>query len=116
MAMKINSAYNNVYESAYAAQKQETAKKQAASGRETSETASTQKNSTVGNGKAKSTEAYAKELAKLAPSVEFKVGNSYSTAKSGKTLTINPQLLEKMQNNPEQAKETKELIRVLNRQ
>ena len=30
----------------------------------------------------------AKELAKLAPSVEFKVGNSYSTAKSGKTLTV----------------------------
>ncbi len=71
MAMEINSAYNNVYESAYAAQKQETAKKQAASGKETSETASTQKNSTVGNGKAKSTEAYAKELAKLAPSTAF---------------------------------------------
>ena len=30
----------------------------------------------------------AKELAKLAPSVEFKAGNSYSTAKSGKTLTV----------------------------
>lgn len=61
--------------------------------------------------KAKSAEAYAKELAKLVPSVEFKVGNSFSTAKSGKTLTVNPRLLEKMQNNPEQAKETKELIR-----
>ncbi len=93
-----------------AVQKQETAKKQAASGKETSETASTQKNSIVENGMAKSTEVYAKELAKLAPSVEFKVGNSYSTAKSGKTLTVNPQLLKKMQNNPEQAKETKELI------
>ena len=30
----------------------------------------------------------AKELAKLAPSVGFKAGNSYSTAKSGKTLTV----------------------------
>ncbi len=64
-----------------------------------------------GNSKTKSTAEYMKELEKLAPSVEFKVGNSYQTAKSGKTLTINPQLLEKMQNDPEQAKETKELIR-----
>lgn len=111
MAMEINSAYNNVYESAYAAQKQETAKKQAASGKETSETASTQKNSTAGNDKAKSTAGYANELAKLAPSVEFKVGNSYSTAKSGKTLTVNPQLLEKMQKDPNKEKEMKELIR-----
>ena len=44
------------------------------------------------------------ELAKLVPSVELKVGNSFSTAKSGKTLTINPQLLEKMQNDPEKEK------------
>ena len=64
-----------------------------------------------GNSKTKSTVEYMKELEKLAPSVEFKVGNSYQTAKSGKTLTINPQLLEKMQNDPEQVKETKELIR-----
>ena len=66
---------------------------------------------TAGSSKSKSTSDYANELAKLAPSVEFKVGNSFSTAKSGKTLTINPKLLEKMQNDPEQAKETKELIR-----
>ena len=63
------------------------------------------------SGKAKSQADYANELAKLAPSVEFKVGNSFSTAKSGKTLTINPKLLEKMQNDPKQEKETKELIR-----
>ena len=36
MAMEINSAYNNVYENAYAAQKQETAKKQDASRKEIS--------------------------------------------------------------------------------
>ncbi len=110
MAMEITNNYN-VYENAYATQKQQIEKKQAAPGKETSETVAAQKNSRAGNDKAKSTEAYAKELAKLAPSVEFKVGNSYSTAKSGKTLTVNPQLLEKMQNNPKQAKETKELIR-----
>ena len=66
---------------------------------------------TTGNSKSRSTSDYVKELAKLVPSVELKVGNSFSTAKSGKTLTINPQLLEKMQNDPEKEKEMKELIR-----
>lgn len=61
--------------------------------------------------KAKNTESYAKELAKLVPSVKFNVGYSLSSAKSGKTLTVNPKLLEKMQNDPEQEKETKELIK-----
>ena len=76
-------------------QKQETAKKQAASGKETSETAPAQKNSRAGNDKAKSTAEYADELAKLVPSVDFMVGNGCSSAKSGKSLTINPKLLEK---------------------
>ncbi len=111
MAMEITNNYN-AYENVYATQKQETAKKQAASGKETSETVDTQKNSKVENGKMKSsTAAYAKELAKLAPSVEFGVGSALSSVKSGKTLTINPKLLEKMQNNPAQEKEMKELIK-----
>lgn len=58
----------------------------------------------------KSTEDYINELKKLAPSVEFRVGNTFSSEKSGKTLTINPKLLEEMQNNPEKEKEMKELI------
>lgn len=66
---------------------------------------------TTGSSKSKSTSDYVNELAKLAPSVEFKVGYSFSTAKSGKTLTVNPKLLEKMQNDPEQEKEMKELIK-----
>ena len=66
---------------------------------------------TTGSSKSRSTSDYVNELAKLVPSVELKVGNSFSTAKSGKTLTINPQLLEKMQNDPEKEKEMKELIR-----
>ncbi|MCM1387417.1 MAG: DUF6033 family protein [Bacillus sp. (in: Bacteria)] len=65
----------------------------------------------AGRSKAKKTTDYANGLAKLVPSVDFKVGNACSSAKSGKTLTINPRLLEKMQNDPEQEKETKELIR-----
>ena len=66
---------------------------------------------TAGSNKSRSTSDYVNELAKLVPSVELKVGNSFSTAKSGKTLTINPQLLEKMQNDPEKEKEMKELIK-----
>lgn len=111
MAMEITNNYN-AYENIYATQKQETEKKQVASGKETSETVDTQKNSKVENGKMKSSKAaYAKELAKLAPSVEFGVGSALSSAKSGKTLTINPKLLEKMQNDPRQEKEMKELIK-----
>lgn len=54
---------------------------------------------------------YARELAKLVPSAEFKIGNGFSPGKSSKTLTVNPQLLEKMQNDPETEKEMKELIK-----
>ncbi len=61
--------------------------------------------------RSKSTTEYANKLAKLVPSVDFKVGYGCSSAKTGKSLTVNPKLLEKMQNDPEQAKETKELIR-----
>lgn len=61
--------------------------------------------------KSKSTTDYMSELEKLAPSVEFRIGNGLSSAKSGMTLTINPKLLEKMQNDPAQEKETKELIK-----
>ena len=66
---------------------------------------------TAGGSKPRSTSEYMDELEKLVPSVELKVGNSFSTAKSGKTLTINPQLLKKMQNDPEKEKEMKELIK-----
>ncbi len=104
MAITGVSSYNSVYENTYASSRKEAEKKE-----EIKETSSTQKNEE--NSKSKSTSDYVKELAKLAPSVEFKVGNACSRAKSGMTLTINPKLLEKMQNDPEQEKETKELIR-----
>lgn len=45
---------------------------------------------TAENSKSRSTTEYANELAKLVPSVDFKVGNGCSSAKSGKTLTVNP--------------------------
>ena len=102
MAMEITNNY-----SSYAAQSM--AGSNAASSTKKKETESTSE--TTGSSKSRSTSDYVNELAKLVPSVELKVGNSFSTAKSGKTLTINPQLLEKMQNDPEKEKEMKELIR-----
>ncbi len=98
MAMEITNNY-----SSYAAQSN------AASSTKKKETDNTSE--TAGSSKSRSTSDYVNELAKLVPSVELKVGNSFSTAKSGKTLTINPQLLEKMQNDPEKEKEMKELIK-----
>ena len=101
----------NAYENPYAAQKQqETAKQKAASKQEVSETAAAQKNSGTESSKAKSTAEYMKELEKLAPSVEFRMGSSYATDKTGETLTINPKLLEKMQSDPAMEKKMKELI------
>lgn len=85
MAMEITNNYNSIYESTYR----------------------TQNNSgtTMSNGD------YLKKLEKLAPSVELRIGITFSKAGSGKTLTINPALLNKMRNDPEQEKETMELIK-----
>ena len=98
--------------SGYAAQNMagsSAASSSATSGMKKKETENTSE--TTGSSKARSTSDYVNELAKLVPSVELKVGNSFSTAQNGKTLTINPQLLEKMQNDPEKEKEMKELIK-----
>lgn len=102
MAMEITSNYNS-----YAAQGM--AENNAAGSVKKKETEKT--SDTAGSNKSKNTSNYMNELSKLAPSVEFKVGNSYQSAQSGKTLTINPQLLEKMQNDPEKEKEMKEMIK-----
>ncbi len=102
MAMEITNTYSN-----YATQSM--AESSATSNTKKKGTEKTQE--TAGNSKSKSTAEYANELSKLVPSVDFKVGNSFSTAKNGKTLTVNPKLLEKMQNDPETEKEMKELIK-----
>lgn len=102
MAMQINGNYGS-----YAAQGM--ADSSAASNAKTKEAQSTAEQAE--SGKSKSTTEYMNELAKLAPSVEFKVGNTYASAKNGLTLTINPKLLEEMQNDPEKEKEMKELIK-----
>ena len=97
MAMEITNNY-----SSYAAQGM-------AGNTKKKETEKTQK--TAENSKSKKTAEYANELAKLVPSVDFKVGNVCSSAKSGKSLTVNPQLLEEMQNDPEKAKDMEDMIK-----
>lgn len=107
MAMEITNAY-----SSYAAQNvagSSAARNSAVNGTKKREAEKTTE--TAESSKSKSTEEYAKELGKLVPSVEFRVGNGCSPAKSGKTLTVSPQLLEKMQNDPAKEKEMKELIK-----
>ncbi len=104
MAITGVSNYNSVYENTYASSRKEAAKKE-----ETKETSSAQKNAE--NSKSKSTAGYMKELAKLVPSVEFRVGNACVSDKSGKSLTVNPKLLEKMQNNPEKEMDMKGMIK-----
>ncbi len=97
MAMEITNNY-----SSYAAQSvaDSTKKKETEKTRETAESS-----------KSQNTTDYANELAKLVPSVDFKVGNGCSSAKSGKSLTINPKLLEQMQNDPEKEKNMKDMIK-----
>ena len=110
MAMEITNNYN-AYENTYATQKQQEAVTRRADARqEISEMAAAQKNSGTESSKAKSAAEYMKELEKLAPSAEFRIGKGCATDKSGITLTINPDLLEKMQNDPAKEKEMKELI------
>lgn len=102
MAMEITNSY-----SSYAPQS--VAEKSTANTTKKKETEKTEES--LKSDKEERTADYAGKLAKLVPSVEFKVGSTFSTAKYGKTLTVNPKLLEKMQNNPEQEKEMKELIK-----
>ncbi|MBD5499305.1 MAG: hypothetical protein HDR11_16410 [Lachnospiraceae bacterium] len=102
MAMEINRSY-----SSYAAQgMMESGTVNSAKKKETEKTAEK-----VRSSRSESTAEYVTGLSKLAPSVEFRVGNTHASDPSGKTLTINPKLLEKMQNDPETEKEMKELIR-----
>ncbi len=93
MAMEITNNY-----SSYAAQgvADNTKKK------ETEKTSASQK-----TGNAKSTSDYLSKLQKQVPYMALEVGSGLSMARDNKvnTLAVNPKLLEKMQNDPEKAKE-----------
>ena len=54
---------------------------------------------------------YFNNLAKLAPSVEFRIGSGHASDKSGQTLTLDPRLLEKMQKDPKFEKDMKDMIK-----
>ena len=43
--------------------------------------------------------------------MKFRVGNACVSDKSGKSLTVNPKLLEKMQNDPQKAKDMQDMIK-----
>ena len=45
------------------------------------------------------------------PSVEFRIGNACVSAQSRKSLTVNPKLLEKMQNDPKTKKDMEDMIK-----
>lgn len=74
---------------------------------EEKEAAATQKNYAA----AADNNDYFNELSKLAPSVEFRIGTAHAADKTGKTLTLNPKLLEKMQNDPAFEKDMKDMIK-----
>ncbi len=100
--MEITNNYSN-----YVAQSM--AGSNATDGTKKKETEKTQE--TTESNEAKSTTEYANKLAKLVPSVKFRVGNACVSDKSGKSLTVNPKLLEKMQNDPQKEKDMKDMIK-----
>lgn len=113
MAMEISNSYNSylaqsMTESSVTGSTNKKEAEKTSKAPESNKADSTSK--TSGSSKVESTTDYMNKLKKLAPSVEFRTGCTYATDKSGKTLTINPKLLEKMQNDPEMEKKMKELI------
>lgn len=106
MALEVSNSY-----SSYAAQNVVSSSKANDTKKKDAEQAVEKYGSSKAESTAESTAGYLSKLEKLAPSVEFGIGNTHSSAKSGKTLTINQKLLEKMQDDPNKEKEMKELIR-----
>ncbi|MCM1273613.1 MAG: hypothetical protein NC225_09860 [Clostridium sp.] len=105
MAMEISGSYNNY--ASYVVENKATGN---ARKKEAPEPAESKTERSAAGNKPGSTTDYMNTLKKLAPSVEFRTGCFCASDKSGKTLTINPKALEKMQNDPEFEKKMKELI------
>lgn len=100
MSMKITGNYSSVYENTYASSKKEAAKEE-----ETKETTVTQKKAETA--KKSRNEDYLKSLQKQVPYIKLQTGCGLNTSKDGKVnvVDVNPELLEKMQNDPQAAKE-----------
>ena len=89
--------YSSVYENTYASSRKEAAKKE--------ETAATQKSTETA--KSGSNEEYLKNLQKQVPYIKLQTGYGLNTSNDSKVnvVSVNPKLLEKMQNDPKAAKE-----------
>ena len=92
--------YNSVYENTYASSRKEAAKKE-----ETKETAAAQKNAETA--KSGGNEEYLKNLQKQVPYIKLQTGYGLNTSNDSKVnvVSVNTKLLEKMQNDPQAAKE-----------
>ena len=92
--------YSSVYENTYASSRKEAAKKE-----ETKETAATEKNAEAAKGGVN--EEYLKNLQKQVPYIKLQTGYGLNTSNDSKVnvVSVNPKLLEKMQNDPKAAKE-----------
>lgn len=92
--------YNSIYENTYASSRKEVAKKE-----ETKETAAAQKNAETA--KSGGNEEYLKKLQKQVPYIKLQTGYGLNTSNDSKVnvVNVNPKLLEKMQNDPQAAKE-----------
>ncbi len=92
--------YNSVYENTYASSRKEAVKKE-----ETKETAAAQKNAETA--KSGGNEEYLKNLQKQVPYIKLQTGYGLNTSNDSKVnvVNVNPKLLEKMQNDPQAAKE-----------
>ncbi|RKI41696.1 hypothetical protein D7V86_07705 [bacterium D16-51] len=99
MAITGVSNYNSVYESTYASSRREVAKKE-----ETKEIAATQKSTETA--KSSGNEEYLKKLQKQVPYIKLQTGYGLNTSNDSKVnvISVNPKLLEKMQNDPQAAK------------
>lgn len=102
MAMDITSTHGS-----YAAQ--DAAKSSAAGSMRKKEAGQAER--TTWGSRAETMADYVDELAKLAPSVDVRVGNTFSSARSGKTLTLDPGILNKMRNDAQKEKDMKDMIK-----
>lgn len=101
--------YNGIYENRYAPQKKETEKRE-----ETAQAEAEQKSS--GTSRKRSNEEYLKSLQKYSTSFKLETGTALSMTRDKKAiLTVNPMLLEKMQNDPEAAEKYTQLIKDIDR-
>ncbi len=92
--------YNSVYENTYASSRKEAAKEE-----ETKETVTTQKSTETT--RSSRNEEYLKNLQKQVPYIKLQTGYGLNTSNDSKVnvVSVNPKLLEKMQNDPQAAKE-----------